>query len=344
MSILDWESEEDRRSLRRALDDMCARSATALPQTLVDAGIPWIGMTESAGGSGGDIFDAAIALQTLSGNAADVIGIDTGFVASWALSLGGLSIDRSLIATTADPRNSLMSALSSSGDFLISGLAFDVPVDERIQYLLVHVDQELALISLTDCIIHSGENLAGEARATVEFNAVVPVKHVAVESNFTQIDLLARLALARSIQISGALNAVRDLTITYARTREQFGKPIADQQVIAHKLAEICELTLMSQAGIATALNEPTTQNCAIAKSVTGRCARKASMAAHQIHGAMGMSQEYHLGALTTRLWSWTEEAGRPEFWNHYIGQSFLAQSDTSLWESIVNGMEGLHT
>jgi len=344
MSILDWESQEDRRSLRRALDDMCARSATSLPQTLVNAGIPWIGMTELAGGSGGDIFDAAIALQTLGSNAADVIGIDTGFVASWALSLAGLSIDRSLIATTADPRNSLMSSPSSSGDFLISGLAFDVPVDERIQYLLVHVDQQLALISLADCIIQSGQNLAGEARATVEFNTVAPVKHVAIESNFTQVDLLARLALARSIQISGALNAIRDLTVTYARTREQFGKPIADQQVIAHKLAEICELTLMSQAAVATALDEPTTQNCAIAKSVTGRCARKASMAAHQIHGAMGMSQEYHLGALTTRLWSWTEEAGRPEFWNHYIGQSFLAQSDTSLWESIVNGMEGLHT
>jgi acyl-CoA dehydrogenase len=344
MSLLDWELPEERRSLRRALDDMCIRSATSLPQTLVDAGIPWIGTAESAGGSGGDIFDAAIALQTLSGHAADVIGVDTGFVASWALSIGGLSSDRSLIAVAADPRNSLISSRSSSGEFLISGTAFDVPTNERIQFLLVLIDQELALIPFTACTVHQGENLAGEPRATVVLTNVTVTNHVAVESNFTQIDLLARLALARSVQISGALSQIRDLTVNYARTREQFGKPIADQQVIAHKLVEICELTLMSQAAVATALDAPTIQNCAIAKSVTGRCARKASMAAHQVHGAMGMSQEYRLGALTTRLWSWTEEAGRPEFWNHYLGQEFLTQPKTSLWESIVNGMKGSNT
>ncbi len=344
MSLLDWELPEERRSLHRALNDMCARATASLPQTLVDAGIPWIGMPESAGGSGGDIFDAAIALQTLSSNAVDVIGIDTGLVASWALSITGLSCNRSLIAAAVDPRNTLVSSRSSSGDLLISGIAIDVPADERIQYLLVFIDKELALISLSDCVLNQSENLAGEARATVTFDYVSPINHVVVDSSFTQMDLLARLALARSIQISGAMNNVRDITIEYARTREQFGKPIAEQQVIAHKLAEICELTLMSQAAVATALDSPTTQNCAIAKSVTGRCARKASMTAHQVHGAMGMSQEYQLGALTTRLWSWTEEAGRPEFWNHYIGRSFLAQSNTSLWESIVNGMEGLHT
>jgi acyl-CoA dehydrogenase len=344
MSLLDWELPEERRSLHRALDDMCARATASLPQTLVDAGIPWIGMTESTGGSGGDIFDAALALQTLSSNAVDVIGIDTGLVASWALSKTSLSCDRSLIAAAVDPRNTLVSSRSRSRDLLISGIAIDVPANERIQYLLAFVDKELALITLADCEINQSQNLAGEARATVTFDDVTPINHVVVDSNFTQIDLLARLALARSIQISGAMNAVLALTIEYARTREQFGKPIADQQVIAHKLAELCELTLMSQAAVATALNAPTTQNCAIAKSVTGRCARKASMTAHQIHGAMGMSQEYQLGGLTTRLWSWTEEAGRPEFWNHYIGRSFLAQSNTSLWESIVNGMEGLHT
>ena len=40
MSLLDWELPEE----RRALNDMCARATASLPQTLVDAGIPWIGM------------------------------------------------------------------------------------------------------------------------------------------------------------------------------------------------------------------------------------------------------------------------------------------------------------
>lgn len=341
MSILDWALTEERRSLSQTIDEMCTRSAASLPQTLIEAGIPWIGMAESIGGSGGDIFDAAIALQTLSRNTADVLGVDTGLVASWATSAHGLIHDRSLIAVAVDPRNTLTGSCSVSGDLLITGTAFDVPANERVQYLLVLIDQELALLPFASGKITMGENLAGEARSTIEFENATARNHIAAESDFTQIDLLARLALARAIQISGAMAAVRDLTVQYARTREQFGKPISDQQVIAHKLAEISELTLMSQAAVATALDAPTTLHCAIAKSVTSRCARKASMVAHQVHGAMGMSQEYQLGALTTRLWSWTEEAGRPEFWNHYIGQAFLAQPKPLLWESIVNGMEG---
>ena len=55
----------------------------------------------------------------------------------------------------------------------------------------------------------------------------------------------------------------------------------------------------------------------------------------------MGMSQEYPLGQLTTRLWSWAEEAGRPEVWETWIGQQFMQQDRPQLWESIVNAMEG---
>jgi len=341
MSILDWEQTEERQSLQRALNEMCSRSVASLPQALIDAGIPWIGLPESAGGSGGDTFDAAIALQTLSSNTVDLIGVDTGLVASWALTTHSLPCDRSLIATAAEPRNTLTGSRTSSGELLISGNAFEVPADESIKFLLIATDQDLALVSVASGTKYPDKNLAGEARATIEFDNAAAIHHADFYSGFAQIDLLARLALARSIQTSGALIAVRDLTVKYARTREQFGKPISDQQVIAHKLAEISELTLMTQAAVATALASATTLNFAIAKSVSGRCARRASMLAHQVHGAMGMSQEYQLGALTTRLWSWTEEAGRPEFWNLYIGKTFLAQPNPRLWDSIVNGMKG---
>ncbi|CAB5040508.1 MAG: hypothetical protein F2923_05910 [Actinobacteria bacterium] len=341
MSLLDWELTEERQSLHRALNEMCSRSVGSVQQTLIDAGIPWIGLPESAGGSGGDAFDAAIALQTLSSNSADAIGVDTGLVANWALARHSLSCDRSLIATAADPRNTLVGSRTGAGELLISGTAFQVPADERIKYLLLATDQDLALVSLGSGTLDLDENLAGEARATIRFENAAVTLHAALASDFTPIDLLARLALARAIQSCGAMTALRDLCVSYARTREQFGKPISDQQVIAHKLAEISELTLMTQAAVATALASETTLNCAIAKSVAGRCARKASMLAHQVHGAMGMSQEYHLGALTTRLWSWTEEAGRPEFWNLSIGKTFLEQPNPRLWDSIVNGMKG---
>ena len=55
----------------------------------------------------------------------------------------------------------------------------------------------------------------------------------------------------------------------------------------------------------------------------------------------MGMSQEYPLGALTTRLWSWAEEAGRPEVWEAWIGLQFMQQDHPQLWEAIVSAGEG---
>ena len=106
-------------------------------------------------------------------------------------------------------------------------------------------------------------------------------------------------------------------------------------------LASIAEQSLLAEAAVGTAINAPTLWNSAIAKCVASRAARNAASTAHQVHGAMGMSHEYPLGQLTTRLWSWAEEAGRPEAWEAWIGQQFMEQDQPQLWETIVKAVEG---
>jgi acyl-CoA dehydrogenase len=41
---------------------------------------------------------------------------------------------------------------------------------------------------------------------------------------------------------------------------------------------------------------------------------------AHQIHGAIGVTEEHRLRQVTLRLWSWREEYGNEAFWEARLG------------------------
>ncbi len=338
MSVMDWGKTPERRALSEAIAQMCAADDPS--QALIDAGIAWIGLDESLGGSGGVLADAAVAVRVLALQSSQMPAAETAIAAGWVLAVSGLQIPTTWLAPVLDPRDELTLTQHSSGN-TINGIARDVPALGSADILVVCVDTHVCVVKKNEIDIQWSTNVAGEGRGTLEFKETPVLEIAALPDRFTKLDCFARLAFARAIQLSGALTAIRDLSVDYAKTREQFGKPIASLQVIAHYLAELAELALIGEGAIATAIANPNSVNFAIAKSVTGRAAREATRIAHQIHGAMGMSQEYALGAYTTSMWAWTEEAGRPEFWNTYLGTSFLAQADRNLWASITDGMEG---
>jgi len=335
---MDWCLTHERQALTNSIHQM-SHSESAL-SALQDAGIPWIGIDESLGGSGGDLADAAAAVRALSVIAYPMPIAETALVAGWALEQSGIRVPTTLLA----PAFSLESHVHLdrvSSTCTLSGSLHNVPGISAADYVVIPVDSWLCLVHKNDVTVKMSANVAHEDRGTVIFDSSAVQALEKLPSHVSHLDLFARLAFARAIQLSGALIAVRDLSIAFARTREQFGKPIATLQIVAHYLAQLAELAIVGEGAIATALAIPTTMNFAIAKSVTGRAAREASRVSHQIHGAMGMSEEYALGQFTTRMWSWTEEAGRPEFWNTHIGQTFLKQSERNLWASITDGIEG---
>ena len=340
MSALDWACTPERRALTESIHQIC-RSESALT-ALNGAGIPWIGLEESLGGTGGDLADAAAAVRALALIAYPVPIAETALVAGWALEQSGIQIPTTLLAPAFSLESQVHLDRANSNDTL-SGSLHNIAGINAAEYIVIPVDSWLCLVHKNDVTVKMSANVAHEDRGTVIFDSSAVQALKKLPSRISPIDLFARLAFARAIQLSGALIAVRDLSINFAKTREQFGKPIASLQIVSHYLAQLAELALVGEGAIATALAAPTTMNFAIAKSVTGRAAREASRVSHQVHGAMGMSEEYPLGQFTTRMWSWTEEAGRPEFWNTYIGQAFLKQPNRDLWVSITDGIEGEH-
>lgn len=338
MSALDWALTHERRALTDSIHQICESASVAT--SLQDAGIPWIGIDESLGGSGGDLGDAATAILALSRAAQSTSVAETALAAGWALSRCGIQVPQTLLAP-AFILNAEVHLKQTKNHSTLNGFVHDVPGIQAAEYIVIPVDSFMCLVSKSQVTVTPTINVAHDDRGTVHFDSS-PVQVISeLPANVSHVDVLAHLAFARAIQLSGALIAVRDLSIGFAKTREQFGKPIAELQVVAHYLAQLAELALVGEGAVATALEQPTTLNFAIAKSVTGRAAREAARIAHQVHGAMGMSQEYALGWYTTHMWAWTEEAGRPEFWNTYIGEAFLEQSNRDLWVSITDGIEG---
>lgn len=337
MSAMDWSATPERRALADAINQMCANENSL--QLLLGSGIPWIGIDDSLGGSGGDLADAVTAVRTLAENAHGFPIAETSLSAGWALTLAGLPVPQELLAPAFE-LSSKFSLTQTNDEFALTGVAHDVPGLDHAKFIVIPVDSWVCLVLASDVSVTTAVNVAHERRDTISLRQT-PIQAMGrLPEHLTPNDLLARLAFARAVQLSGALISVRDISIEFAKTRQQFGKPIASLQIIAHYLAELAELALVGEGAIATALASPSSINFAVAKSVTGRAARDAARIAHQIHGAMGMSEEYVLGKFTTRMWAWIEEAGRPEFWNVYIGQEFLAHSDRNLWTSITDGIE----
>ena len=108
---------------------------------------------------------------------------------------------------------------------------------------------------------------------------------------------------ATSAEAVGAMEAMHAMTLEYLKTRQQFGKPIGQNQVLQHRAAEML-ISLeqgRSMAMLAAMMvEEPDpaerTRNIAMAKVGVGQAARFVSQNAVQLHGGIGMTEEYAVG------------------------------------------------
>jgi alkylation response protein AidB-like acyl-CoA dehydrogenase len=100
----------------------------------------------------------------------------------------------------------------------------------------------------------------------------------------------------------GCMRMMTSLTQEYAKTRKQFGRPIAEFQVLQHRMVDMFMATeeSYSMALLATIkLDAGDTERAkavSSAKVSIGKNARFVGQAAVQIHGGMGMTDEMRVG------------------------------------------------
>ena len=75
----------------------------------------------------------------------------------------------------------------------------------------------------------------------------------------------------------------------------------------------------------------------AAARVVTDEAITVGTRAAHQAHGAMGVTREYPLHHLTRRLWSWRHEWGTTTEWRRRLGRHVAAAGADALFELVTD-------
>ena len=180
-------------------------------------------------------------------------------------------------------------------------------------------------------------NYAGEPQQLLQINGAA-LKPYPSGTGYEDLRFFA--ALARAAQMHGAMEHVLALTADYANTRVQFGKPLGKQQAVQQQLAVMAEE--VAAAGVAVefaarrmaAAHEPhlVWQMVASAKIRAGEAAGKAAEIAHQIHAAIGFTQEYQLQHYTRRLWTWRDEFGAESEWARELGRRIAMRGAGQVW------------
>ena len=134
---------------------------------------------------------------------------------------------------------------------------------------------------------------------------------------------------AAAAQIAGAVHALIEMTIDYAGTRQQFGRPIGKFQAVQQQLAVAVEEAhaayVTSRAALAGPPDAIDRQRVAVAKIRAGQAAHTVAAIAHAVHGAIGISAEHALHQFTRRLHGWRMAHGGEAWWAAQLGQWMIA-------------------
>ena len=115
----------------------------------------------------------------------------------------------------------------------------------------------------------------------------------------------------------GAMDTALWITRDYLKTRQQFGKPIGDFQGLQFRMADMlveCELARsMLYQGLAAICAPDQSRRIAAAKALISECGLFVGRQAIQLHGGIGMTEEYSIGHYYKRLFVISHLFGTPD-------------------------------
>ena len=127
-----------------------------------------------------------------------------------------------------------------------------------------------------------------------------------------------------SARIAGVLERVLQMCIEYATDRHQFGVPLRRFQAVGQQLAILAAESAAAGAVADAACSDPKEWKVAAAKVRSGEAAGKGSDIAHQLHGAIGFTDEHPLRLFTRILWVSRDAYGSEAEWATVLGRYAL--------------------
>jgi alkylation response protein AidB-like acyl-CoA dehydrogenase len=346
---------EARRTLVRA-DEGAFRELWA---KLAELGCLGAGLGEDLGGFGGDASDMAMIAQELGRTLAPLPY--TAHVMGLALLSRAPSADPEILAGMTVGERCVMPALLEPGargdlgqvatmavrqgdHFEISGIKAQVEGVELADHFLVSArvtpDEGVALF-LVDVRVAGISNTPYRTVANMRVSDIGFHRVSVPAAACVSPDASALIASAEDIgivmtcaQSLGAMDAALWLTRDYLRARKQFGQPLAAFQALQHRMADMLIETelarsMLFQALAALEASDPATRRRGVsaAKVQNAEAGMFVGGQAIQLHGAIGMTEEYVLAHLYKLLFANARQFGGPDL--HL--ERFIAAGDRPL-------------
>lgn len=290
------------------------------------AGFPLLLVPEAKGGIGGDWGDAFAVLKVAGGRALPH-------------PVGETMLAAHLLARADIIQPPGLTVIGSGGGQWqggrFSGWVAAVPWGRDSDHVLAAIDtggdDPVMLLLPRPTTVTPGQSPAGEPRDRLDYVAVSALALGSADHSLYG-------AFLRTAQSSGALDAALALAIDHVNSRVQFGKPLAKLQAVQQSLAVLAQeaaATAMAGAAAAQALDKGQgAMEMMAAKLRANMAIHKGVALAHQVHGAIGFTQDYPLQRLTRRLMGWRSEFGGDR-WAELLGAATMLESGQRVWTDI---------
>lgn len=296
--------------LTRRADSAAVRAAMdsedgydrALWSTLCDQiGVPALAVPESFGGAGFSLAETWIVLEQL-GRSLAPNPLLASVVTSTALeAVGGVELCSRVAAGT-------VTTLATGGSWngtTLSGSIVPVPWGRQAEVLLIAAEHAAGT-----GLFHVDASAAG-----VTCTALTPLDPT---TPFARVDLVDVAAQPLTLDAGPALESVRrvgslattalqvgcaqrglDMTVAYAKEREQFGRPIGSFQALKHRLADLFVRVQMARSGSWAAVQahvDKASNADSLAAAAASYCADTATAVGAetvQLHGGIAITWEH---------------------------------------------------
>ena len=246
---------------------------------------------EELGGAGGELADAAVVVEELG----------RGLVPTplWGTTLAELA----LLASDEPDAGALESMAAGES---IGAVVFD-------RDHVVHGDVADVVVGVADGRLLRWTDVTSETLTALDSTRrlarLSPGKAVDIGRDPGLADTAAILLAAEQV---GAAGRCLDLTVSYAKQRVQFGRPIGSFQALKHRMADMYVAVESARAVVAEAIARPGPTTAALARLAASEAFCAVAGEAVQLHGGIAITWEHDIQLYFKRAYSSAQLLGAP--------------------------------
>ncbi len=324
---MNFELTEERQMLQDSLRRFLAGAPNNVWNGLAELGVIGALFAEDKGGLGGTGFDLAVVFEELGRANLDASVIDNALLPGVVLALADQDVEplmsgeeKSVLAhSETNARYDLSWVETRFENGMINGEKAVVVGADAANALIVsarhagkaddpaNIGLYLVAKDAPGLQMRSYEVAQGGMASDISMTDT-PCK-LLLDNGFVALEqAIAAATLAEMAQTLGAMDVAVAMTQEYLTTRKQFGRPIGSFQALSHRLVDVMVAVEQARSMVILAAanleaDDPVRNRyISAAKNLIGRSARLVAEECIQLHGGIGMTEEYALGRYAKRI------------------------------------------